>query len=109
MLPGLLCQRAILSLLGNVPPLQFRDSINEKHKESVPEHIKDIKSINQKLFNSFDEKIKNVSKSAIDIARETTAHMHHSTNKSEENCYELLGELASYKAVLASPEHVQSC
>ena len=59
-------------------------SIKEEHKESVPEHIKDIKSINQKLFNSFDEKIKNVSKSAIDIARETAAHMHHSTNKSEE-------------------------
>ena len=70
------------SLLGNVPPLQFRDKISEEHKECVPEHIKDIKIINERLFNSFDEKIKNINKSAIDIARETDSHIHHCANDS---------------------------
>ena len=60
-------------LSGNVPPLRFRDGIHDEYKEDIPEHIKEVKCINQKLFSSFDTKIKNVSKPAIDLARETPA------------------------------------
>ena len=77
------------SLLGNAPPLRFRDDIHDEHKENVSERIKEVRYINQELFNSLDKKIKNSSKSAIDLARGTAAHKEHVTNEPIGNCYEL--------------------
>ena len=91
-------------LLGNVPPLRFRDGIHDVHKEKVSDRIKEVKCINQELFNSLDKKIKNSNKSAIELARGTAAHREHVTNEPMENCYELLGEIApSHLAQIASP------